>query len=167
MTGWVSYTISRAERQVRGLTSEDPGINNGLYYAANFDKPHNLAIVANYKLSERWFLSSNFAITTGIPTTFPAGKYEYAGMIVPHFSERNTNRLPTYHRLDVSATLKGKKKRWKNGGHEWVFGIYNLYNRANATSIYFNDNPEKPGNVRALQSYLFGILPSVTYNFNF
>lgn len=167
LTGWISYTLSRAERQIKGLTAEDPGINNGRYYAANFDKPHNLAIVASYKLSERWSLSSNFALATGIPATFPTGKYEFAGMIVPHFAERNTNRLPAYHRLDISATLKGKKKRWKNGGHEWVFGVYNVYNRANATSIYFNDNPEKPGNVRALQSYLLGILPSVTYNFKF
>ncbi|MCE2937422.1 MAG: TonB-dependent receptor [Cyclobacteriaceae bacterium] len=167
LTGWVSYTLSRAERQIKGLTAEDPGINNGQYYAANFDKPHNLAVVTSYKLNNRWSLSSNFVLATGIPATFPTGKYEFAGMIVPHFAERNNNRLPAYHRLDVSATLKGKKKRWKNGGHEWVFGVYNIYNRANATSIYFNDNPENPGNVRALQSYLLGVLPSVTYNFKF
>lgn len=167
LNGWVSYTLSRAERQIKGLTAQDPGINSGRYYAANFDKPHNLAVVASYKVNERWSFSSNFALATGIPATFPSGKYEFAGMIVPHFPERNTHRLPAYHRLDVSATLKGKTKRWKNGGHEWVFGIYNVYNRANATSIYFNDNPESPGNVRALKSYLLGILPSVTYNFNF
>lgn len=167
LTGWVSYTLSRAQRQVKGITGEDPGINNGAFYAANFDKPHNLSVVGTFKLSERWMLSSNFILTSGIPGTFPVGRYEYGGLVVPQFENRNESRLPAYHRLDVSATLKGKKKRWKNGGHEWVFGFYNIYNRANATSIYFVEDAENLGNVRAMKSYLFGILPSVTYNFKF
>jgi hypothetical protein len=166
-TGWVSYTYSRAERQVKGLKAEDPGINNGQYYAANFDKPHNLSIVGSYKLNDRMILSSNFILTTGIPSTYPVGRYEYAGLVVPHFSLRNQERLPAYHRLDVSLTVKGKRKKWKNGGHEWVFGLYNVYNRANATSIYFVEDPLDLGKVRAFKSYLLPILPSVTYNFKF
>ncbi len=167
LTGWVSYTLSKAERQVKGITESDPGINGGQWYNANFDKPHNLSVVGSYQINKRWSLSSNFVITSGIPGTFPVGRYEYAGLVVPQFGFRNQERLPTYHRLDVSATVKGKKKRWKNGGHEWVFGVYNLYNRANATSIYFTEDAENPGNVKAFKSYLFGILPSVTYNFKF
>jgi hypothetical protein len=167
LTGWVSYTLSRAERQVKGITADDPGINNGAYYAANFDKPHNLSVVGNFKVTDRLSLSSNFIITSGIPSTFPLGRYEYAGIVVPHFENRNQQRLPSYHRLDVSATLKGKRKKWKNGGHEWVFGVYNLYNRANATSIYFVEDAENLGKVRAYKSYLLPILPSVTYNFKF
>ncbi|MFN7258950.1 MAG: TonB-dependent receptor [Cyclobacteriaceae bacterium] len=167
LTGWISYTLSKAERQVKGITESDPGINGGQWYNANFDKPHNLSVVGSYQINKRWSLSSNFVITSGIPGTFPVGRYEYAGLVVPQFGFRNQERLPTYHRLDVSATVKGKKKRWKNGGHEWVFGVYNLYNRANATSIYFTEDAENPGNVKAFKSYLFGILPSVTYNFKF
>ncbi|MCE2896131.1 MAG: TonB-dependent receptor [Flammeovirgaceae bacterium] len=167
LTGWVSYTLSKAERRVKGITESDPGINGGQWYNANFDKPHNLSVVGSYQINKRWSLSSNFVITSGIPGTFPVGRYEYAGLVVPQFGFRNQERLPTYHRLDVSATVKGKKKRWKNGGHEWVFGVYNLYNRANATSIYFTEDAENPGNVKAFKSYLFGILPSVTYNFKF
>jgi hypothetical protein len=167
LTGWVGYTLSRAERQVVGIGVNDPGINNGEYYRANFDKPHNLSIVGAYRISDRWSFSSTFVLTSGIPGTFPTGRYEYAGLVVPQFDLRNQERLPTYHRLDISATVKGKKKRWKNGGHEWVFGIYNVYNRANATSIYFREDPENLGQTKAYQSYLFGILPSVTYNFKF
>jgi hypothetical protein len=167
LTGWVSYTYSRAERQVKGLTNEDPGINNGKFYAANFDKPHNLSVVGTYKFNDRISLSSNFILTTGIPSTYPVGRYEFAGIVVPHFTQRNQERLPAYHRLDVSLTIKGKKVNWKNGGHEWVFGLYNLYNRANATSIYFVEDPENLGKVRAYKSYLLPILPSVTYNFKF
>lgn len=152
---------------MKGITESDPGINGGQWYNANFDKPHNLSVVGSYQINKRWSLSSNFVITSGIPGTFPVGRYEYAGLVVPQFGFRNQERLPTYHRLDVSATVKGKKKRWKNGGHEWVFGVYNLYNRANATSIYFTEDAENPGNVKAFKSYLFGILPSVTYNFKF
>jgi hypothetical protein len=167
LTGWISYTLSKAERQVKGITESDPGINGGQWYNANFDKPHNLSVVGSYQINKRGSLSANVVITSGIPGTFPVGRYEYAGLVVPQFGFRNQERLPTYHRLDVSATVKGKKKRWKNGGHEWVFGVYNLYNRANATSIYFTEDAENPGNVKAFKSYLFGILPSVTYNFKF
>lgn len=167
LTGWVSYTLSKTERQVRGLTSNDPGINNGTYYPANHDKRNDLSVTAVYKLNERWSLSGNFIYATGVPTTYPIGRYEYAGLIIPQFENRNLERLPDYHRFDISATLKGKRKRWKNGGHEWVFGFYNLYNRANATSIYFVEDEDNKGQAKAFKSYLFGITPSITYNFKF
>ena len=167
LTGWVSYTLSKTERRVTGVTANDPGINNGTYYPSNFDKRNDLSVTAVYKLSDRWSLSGNFIYATGVPTTYPVGRYEYAGLIIPQFESRNLERLPDYHRLDISATLKGKKKRWKNGGHEWVFGFYNLYNRANATSIYFVEDENIKGQSRAFKSYLFGITPSITYNFKF
>ena len=167
LTGWVSYTLSQTERRVQGLTASDPGINNGAYYPSNFDKRNDLSVTAVYKLNDRWSLSGNFIYASGIPTTYPVGRYEYAGLVIPQFESRNLERLPDYHRLDISATLKGKKKRWKNGGHEWVFGFYNLYNRANATSIYFVEDEDNKGQAKAFKSYLFGITPSVTYNFKF
>lgn len=167
LTGWVSYTLSRAERKVEGIGPEDPGINNGEYYAANYDKRNDLSVTAIYKLNDRWSISGNFIYATGVPTTFPVGRYEYAGLIIPQFEDRNQQRLPDYHRLDLSATLKGKKQRRKNGGHEWVFGFYNIYNRANATSIYFVEDEDNKGVAKAYKSYLFGITPSITYNFKF
>ena len=167
LTGWVSYTLSRTERKVTGIGPDDPGINNGNYYAANYDKRNDLSVTAIYRLNDRWSLSSNFIYATGVPTTYPVGRYEYAGLVIPQFEDRNQQRLPDYHRLDVSATLRGKKQRWKRGGHEWVFGFYNLYNRANATSIYFIESEDNKGESKAFKSYLFGITPSITYNFKF
>lgn len=167
LTGWVSYTLSKSERKVTGTGANDPGINNGRYYAANYDKRNDLSITAVYKLNDRWSLSGNFIYATGVPTTYPVGRYEFAGLIIPQFEDRNQQRLPDYHRLDVSAILKGKKQRWKRGGHEWIFGFYNLYNRANATSIYFVESEDNKGVSEAWKSYLFGITPSITYNFKF
>ena len=167
LTGWISYTLARTERQVAGVDANDPGINNGRWYVANYDKPHDLSVTAIYALNDRWSLSSNFIYATGVPTTYPVGRYEYAGLVIPQFESRNQERLPNYHRLDISATLKGKKGHRKRGGHEWVFGLYNVYNRANATSIYFAEDEDNPGQSKAFKSYLFGITPSITYNFTF
>jgi len=167
LTGWISYTLSRSEQKIEGLSENDPGINNGNYYALNFDKTHDLSVTGVYQLSKRVSLSANFVYATGMPTTYPEGRYEFANLVVPHFAQRNTNRLPDYHRLDISLTLEGKKQRWKNGGHNWVFGLYNVYNRRNANSIFFTESEDNPGQVTANKSFLFGITPSIIYNFKF
>lgn len=164
--GWLSYTLSRTEQKVEGRTAIETGINNGDWYKTGFDKLHNLAVVANYKWTEKWRFSANLIFQTGQPVTFPDGQYEYEGITVPNFSARNENNLPSYHRLDVSATLtphKNKKRKWQA---EWVFGIYNLYNRMNAASITFRQNDETASN-EAIRLSIFGIVPSATYNIKF
>ena len=164
--GWLSYTLSRTEQKVEGRTAIETGINNGDWYKTGFDKLHNLAVVANYKWTEKWRFSANLIFQTGQPVTFPDGQYEYEGITVPNFSARNENNLPSYHRLDVSATLtphKNKKRKWQA---EWVFGIYNLYNRQNAASITFRQNDETASN-EAIRLSIFGIVPSATYNIKF
>ncbi|MFY8065002.1 MAG: TonB-dependent receptor [Flavobacterium sp.] len=164
--GWLSYTLSRTEQKVEGRTAIETGINNGDWYKTGFDKLHNLAVVANYKWTEKWRFSANLIFQTGQPVTFPDGQYEYEGITVPNFSSRNENNLPSYHRLDVSATLtphKNKKRKWQA---EWVFGIYNLYNRMNAASITFRQNQETASN-EAIRLSIFGIVPSATYNIKF
>ena len=171
-TGWISYTLSKAERKTPGING-GRGINNGEYYATNYDKPHNLAVTANYKLSEKWSFSANFIFQSGRPITYPESKYTFNGLSVPEYSERNAHRLPAYHRLDVSATLKGKEsKRLKS---QWVFGIYNFYNRQNAANITFresvtlnNNNYEVGTGInKAYKLTYFGIVPSVSYEFKF
>nr|MBP6558416.1 TonB-dependent receptor [Flavobacterium sp.] len=164
--GWVSYTLSRTEQQVAGRTPEETGINNGNWYKTGFDKTHNLAIVGNYKLNEKWRFSSNFILQTGQPVTFPTGQYEYQGITVPIFSARNENNLPTYHRLDVSATLTPRKNKGRKWQAEWVFGIYNIYNRQNSASITFRQNQETGSN-EAIRLSIFGFVPSATYNIKF
>jgi hypothetical protein len=164
--GWLSYTLSRTEQKVEGRTAIETGINNGDWYKTGFDKLHNLAVVANYKWTEKWRFSANLIFQTGQPVTFPDGQYEYEGITVPNFSARNENNLPSYHRIDVSATLtpnKNKKRKWQA---EWVFGIYNLYNRMNAASITFRQNDETASN-EAIRLSIFGIVPSATYNIKF
>lgn len=164
--GWVSYTLSRTEQQVAGRTPEETGINNGDWYKTGFDKLHNLAVVANYKLNEKWRFSANLIAQTGQPVTFPNGQYQYEGITVPVFGARNEENLPTYHRLDVSATLTPTKNKGRKWQSEWVFGIYNLYNRQNAASITFRQNQETGSN-EALRLSIFGIVPSATYNIKF
>jgi hypothetical protein len=151
---------------VAGRTPEETGINNGDWYKTGFDKLHNLAVVANYKLNEKWRFSANLIAQTGQPVTFPNGQYEYEGITVPVFGARNEENLPTYHRLDVSATLTPTKNKGRKWQAEWVFGIYNLYNRQNAAAITFRQNQETGGN-EALRLAIFGIVPSATYNIKF
>jgi len=165
-TGWVSYTLSRTEQQVPGRTPQETGINNGRWYKTGFDKTHNLAVVGNYKLNEKWRFGANFIFQTGQPVTFPNGQYVYEGVTVPSFTSRNEENLPAYHRLDVSATLTPSKNKGRKWQSEWVFGIYNIYNRQNAASITFRQNDETAVN-EAVRLTIFGIVPSATYNIKF
>ena len=168
-TGWVSYTLSKAERRTPGVDGGS-GINNGAYYSTNYDKPHNIAITGNYKISEKWSISANFIYQSGRPATYPESKYTFNGLSIPEYSERNAHRLPDYHRLDIAATFKGKQtKRWKS---QWIFGIYNVYNRQNAANITFKETLTNgsetglgTGNNKAYKLTYFGIVPSISYEF--
>jgi hypothetical protein len=173
LTGWISYTLSKAERKTPGING-GRGINNGQYYSTNYDKPHNLAVTSNYKINARWSIAVNFIFQSGRPITYPESKYTFGGLSIPEYSERNAQRLPLYHRLDVAVTLKGKetKKRLKG---QWVFGIYNIYNRLNAANITFRETVSTTGKNyevgtglnKAYRLTYFGITPSVTYEFKF
>ena len=167
-TGWLAYTLSRSEQQTLGRTAIEPGINNGEWYSTPFDKTHDISINASYKLSEKWTFNSNFLFQTGQPTNYPVGQYEIQGLNVPIYDDnrRNADRLPSYHRVDISATLTPEKNKNREWQGEWVFGIYNLYGRQNAASINFRRNVETMRN-EAVQTSIFGLVPSVTYNFKF
>ncbi len=164
--GWISYTLSKSEQQTPGRTPEETGINNGQWYASAYDKRHNLAITSAYNLNEKWSFGANFALQSGQPVTYPNGQYEYLGITVPSYGLRNENRLPAYHHLDVSATLTPRKNKYRNWKGEWVFSIYNLYNRMNAASISFRQNTDT-GENEAVKTSIFGIVPAVSYNFKF
>jgi hypothetical protein len=164
--GWLSYTLSRSEQQTPGRTVGETGINNGEWYRTGFDKLHDLSVVANYKLSDKWRFGAIFAIQTGQPVTFPNGRYEYQGISVPTYESRNSSNLPAYHHLDISATLTPRTNAKRNWESEWVFGVYNVYNRMNAASITFRQNTTTGLN-EAVRLSIFGAVPSVTYNFKF
>lgn len=164
-TGWISYTLARTERKIEGLGVGDPGINNGDWYVAPYDKTHDLSITGMYEFNKKWSFSANFILASGIPTNYPKAAYDYGGFIAPFYDgTRNQERLPLYHRLDIGATMQGKKTdKWET---EWIFSVYNLYNRQNASSIFFRQN-EDTNRTEAVQLTIFGIVPSVTWNFKF
>ena len=166
LSGWVSYTLSRSEQQTPGRAPGETGINNGNWYRAGYDKLHNLSVTANYQYTDKWSFGAIFALQSGQPATYPVGQYQYGDVNVPVFGDRNSVRLPMYHHLDVSATYVPKPEKKKGWQGEWVFSIYNLYNRQNTASMTFRQN-EDTGRNEAVRLSIFGIIPSVTYNFKF
>lgn len=166
LKGWLAYTLSKSEQRTPGRNSLESGINNGEWYNTPFDKTHDISLTASYELSKKWSFSSNFLFQTGLPVTFPNAQYEYNGIVIPSFEARNSSRLPSYHRLDLAVNYKPKPDSTKKFKSEWVFGIYNVYNRRNAASISFREN-RMSGTNEAVRLSIFGIVPSVSYNFKF
>jgi outer membrane receptor protein involved in Fe transport len=165
-TGWLAYTWSRSEQKTPGRTEVEPGINNGEWYSTAYDKPHDLSATITYELSKKWSFSTNFIYQTGLPTTYPTAQYQFENLTIPVYAPRNSNRLPSYHRMDLAATYTPRKNSDKKYESSWNFGIYNVYNRKNAVSLSFRENEDTMVN-EAVRLSLFGIVPSVTYNFKF
>lgn len=161
-TGWVSYTLSKTERKI-------DGINDGQPYAPRHDRRHNFNLIVNHEFNRRLSLGLNFTYATGASVTMPAGRYVIDGKTVPYYTERNGYRMPAYHRMDLSLTWKRPQKRLfgKKFQGEWNFSIYNAYARKNPFSIQFREDEDNPGTTQAEMTYLFGIMPSVSYNFKF
>lgn len=160
LNGWVSYTWSRTFRKI-------PEINNGSPYPASYDRPHDISIVANYQLSKRISLGANWVYSTGSAVTFPTGRFTIGNSIAPVYSNRNAYRLPDYHRLDLSVTLKQKDKPNRKWTGEWNLSVYNAYYRKNPWVINFIADGEQSNVTKAEMTYLFGIVPAITYNFKF
>lgn len=166
ITGWLNYNYSKAERKI-------PELNGDTYYNANYDQPHAISAGAHATISKRWSVSTNFVYATGRPITLPIESYRYEGHIVPVYGKRNASRLPDYHRLDVTFTLNPKEKENRKNESYWSFGLYNVYDRHNASTAFVSaelediDVIKNKGNSAYQKLYLFGIIPSVTYNFKF
>ncbi len=156
--GWIGYTLSRTERKF-------DQINNGSYYPAKQDRTHDVSVVGIYELSDKWTLSATWVYYTGNAVTFPSGKYIMAGQVVNYFTERNGYRMPAYHRLDIGATwIRKKTAKFESS---WSFSVYNAYAHDNAYSISFEPDPNDATKTQAIQTTLFKIVPSVSYNFKF
>jgi len=160
LTGWIGYTLSKAERTIAE-------INDGETYVAPYDKPHDISVVVNYDLNARLNFGANWVYSTGLPVTFPTGRAIYGNKVVPIYSDRNAYRMPDYHRLDISVTLKEKEKPGKKWHGEWNLSVYNAYARKNAWSINFVQDENDPYTTYAEKTYLFSIIPSISYNFHF
>lgn len=156
--GWIGYTWSKTERQFEE-------INEGEWFPARHDRTHDVSMVGIYNLNERWNVSATWVYNTGDAVTYPAGKYEIDGKMVAYYTDRNSSRMPDYHRLDLSATYVAKKTEKYESS--WNFSVYNAYARHNAYSINFEEDENNPGNTKAVKTYLFSIVPSITWNFKF
>lgn len=171
LNGWVSYTYSRTFRKGESQFSSE-NINGGKYYPSVYDKPHDLSVVMNYKISRRWRFSGNFVMSSGRPITLPEQKYNYGSNQVVIYSDRNKYRMPPYHRMDVSITLDENlriKRMWKGS---WTFSIYNLYGRKNPYSVFYRKEASIQSTDKTQYSiYKLSIIgvpvPSITYNFKF
>jgi len=158
LTGWLGYTLSKTEKQI-------DGINDNAWYNARQDRTHDISLVGMYDLNRRWSLSATFVYYTGNAVSFPSGKYFVDNQVVFLYTKRNAYRMPDYHRLDLNATMKFKKRKHYNS--ELAFGLYNAYGRENAYAITFRQNADDPSRTEAVQTSLFRFVPSVTYNFKF
>jgi hypothetical protein len=159
LTGFANYTLSRSERTI-------PDINHGKTYLAPFDKTHTVNIVATYELSKKCSLSAIFIYATGNPTTYPSGRFEINGEYFPVYSGRNEDRRPDYHRLDLSFSFVPRpdtQRRWKG---EWNVSLFNAYGKKNPWMITLNQDIHT-GRPYAEMVYLFGVVPSVSYNVKF
>ncbi|WP_298136843.1 TonB-dependent receptor [Flavobacterium sp.] len=164
LNGWIGYTYSRSFLQLDSQFNEER-VNNGAFFPSNFDKPHDLSIVGNYKLTKRYSISSNFIYQTGRPITYPVGAFQLNGANYVLYSDRNKYRIPDYFRLDVGVNIEGSHKI-KKLAHSFVnVSVYNILGINNPYSVFFvSDN----GRIKAYKTSIFAIpIPTVTYNFKF
>ena len=163
LTGWVGYTLSWTWRKFDAL-------NFGEKYPAKYDRRNDLSVVAMYKMSNRWKLAATFVYGTGNAATLPQRFYIVGGVLTQEYSRINQYRLPSYHRIDLSAILQGKNNDRRKLKTEWVFSVYNAYSRQNPYFIYFDQtgNPlDGSLQVQAKQVSIFPVIPAVTWNFKF
>jgi hypothetical protein len=162
LNGWASYTYSRTRFRSLSEYPEDQ-INQGDWFPTNFDKPHDLSLVANFKVSRRFSLSSNVSYSTGRPVTVPVAKYQFANGVRLQYSRRNEFRVPDYFRWDLSVNLEGNHKQKKLAHSSWSLSLYNVTGRQNVYSVYFvSDGID----ARGYQLSIFG-RPFLTLTYNF
>jgi hypothetical protein len=163
ITGWISYTLSKTERLVRGISNDN-------WFNSRYDRTHCLNTSLSYDLTKRWSISANFVFLSGTPATFPNSKIQIQNYNIPYNTNniRNNYRITPYHRLDLGATYQFKTNADSRFKQTLVFSVYNAYNRRNAFSIYFRT---KEGEVNQTEAVRFSVIgsfvPAVTYNFNF
>jgi hypothetical protein len=163
ITGWLGYTWSKTDRQFDEL-------NQGIAFPSKFDRRHDLSIVVDWRLSEKWRFGGAFVYATGNSLTLPVQRFIYEGRITDVYGERNGYRMAAYHRADISATLTPSNRKNKAIQSTWTFGFYNVYNRSNPYFIYFSNEGDLQNgslDLQANQVSLFPIIPSVTWNFSF
>ncbi|MFW5706943.1 MAG: TonB-dependent receptor [Bacteroidota bacterium] len=162
LTGFAGYTWSVAKRKIEEINDGNP------YFAPN-DRRHDLSLSAGYAINGKWNIGANFIYATGTAFTLPIGKLYYQGAFAPIYSERNSSRLPDYHRLDLSVTFTPNirdrdRRRFESS---WNFSLFNVYGRVNPISISFAEKEDNPGIPNSSFFFIPGPIPAITWNFNF
>jgi hypothetical protein len=164
LNGWLGYTYSRTFIKLDSKFNDEK-VNNGEYFPTNFDKPHEVSAVLNYKITQRYSFSGNFIYQSGRPITYPIGTYDYGNASYTLYSDRNKFRIPDYYRLDIGFNIEGSHKIKKLAHSFWNISIYNVLGRNNPYSIFF---VTEKGKVQAYKTSIFAMpIPSITYNFKF
>lgn len=175
LTGWIAYTLAYVKR------GEFPGIMDGRYFSPRYDRRHDIKVVATYKFNRRWTASATWVYGSGDLAWLPGGRAVFQDIqggsfnpVTPIYGDRNTFRLPAYHRGDISIIYYMFPK-W--GESNLSLSIYNVYDRRNPYFLtleteyktFVQDGVEVkiPEKISARQVSLFPILPSITWNFNF
>ena len=164
LNGWLGYTYSRSLIRFDSPFPEER-VNNGEFFPSNYDRPHDISLIANYKFTQRYSASLNFAYQTGRPVTYPIGQFNFNNADYVFYSDRNAQRIPDYIRLDLGINIEGNHRKNKLAHSFWTISVYNVLGRNNPYSLFF---VTEDGEVKALQSSIFSIpIPSITYNFKF
>lgn len=164
LNGWVSYTYSRTQLRQDDKRISLP-VNDGDWYAADFDKPHEFKLIGNYKFTHRYSVSLNCEYSTGRPITLPVSKYEYGGGEYVYYSDRNQYRIPDYFRTDLSFNIEPSHRLTLLTHSTISFGVYNLFGRKNAHSVYYI---QEDGEIKGYKLSIFGApIPYVSYNIKF
>lgn len=164
LNGWVSYTYSRSLLRTNSPYAAET-VNGGMYYPSNYDKPHAVNLIGNYRVTHRFSISFNSTYSTGRPITLPLAKYTLEEAVRLLYSERNQYRVPDYFRMDISINVEGNHKIKKLAHSSWTFGVYNITGRKNIYSVFFKS---EGAIVRGYKLAVFGTpIPSITYNFRF
>jgi len=160
-TGWISYTLARSMRKIQGINNGDP-------YPSSYDRTHDLSLVLTWEINPRWNVSGSWVFSTGNPTSYPIAKYQVQGNTLYYYAARNSNRIPDYHRLDLSVNYDFKKNEHRKFKQSLNLSLYNVYARRNAYSVTFRPNEDNPNVSEAVRLSIIGsIIPALTYNFNF
>lgn len=160
LTGWISYTWSNTNLTIKG-------INDNKKFPARYDIRNNLVLTGVYSVNSRWSFAGTFKFTSGGHVTVPEGDFSYGGASYNYYSSRNGYTLPAYHRLDISATHSSPKNKDRKIKRQWVYSIFNIYNRKNIYALFIKPDPLRIDMAKAFNFYLYGIVPSVTLNFSF
>ena len=164
LNGWIGYSYSRSLIKLDGEFPEER-VNNGNYFPANFDKPHDLSVIANWKLTKRYSFSGNFTYQTGRPVTYPIGTFVFNNAERVLYSDRNRFRIPDYYRLDLGINIEGNHKIKKLAHSFWNISVYNVLGRNNPFSVFF---VTESGDIKAYQSSIFAVpVPTISYNIKF